>query len=492
VRQTLTRVARLTAGYSLVTLLGPVFTVLLTPLYTRVLVPADYGVVEVAGTLQAFITTFVLFSLDQALAVDFYQGDAAQQRDLVTTSVVCAGALGALAAAALLAGATPLAQLLFKDPGRRYLIGLLAIGALTTPLYSLLLTALRLKMQVQRVNALALTFLLATVTSNVVLILGLHFKATGVIAANAIASAVACILGLGLALPLLRGHFTPPLAGSLVRIGASLLPGAFSFLVLAGIDRLMLTQYVSQTDLGLYSIANKLASILFVLLSAAWYAWWPLALEMAGQPGATRQYARMLEYIEAAAMFLGLALGLFAPEILAIATRAPYVPAAPYALVLMAYIGPLGFAAQSFFIGHYVQKRTHWISVAYLVAAAVNVVMNLWLDTQLGVWGAVWATVGASLVLVIIAYGTGQAVLPVPYRLGQLLVLSAVYASAIALFLRVPAATTLPARLGMLVVFVATVLALGIVTPGQMAAGWQAVRLGLATRLSAVRSGRCP
>jgi len=44
-RQTLARVIRLTAGYSLVTLLGPVFTVVLTPLYTRLLVPADYGVV---------------------------------------------------------------------------------------------------------------------------------------------------------------------------------------------------------------------------------------------------------------------------------------------------------------------------------------------------------------------------------------------------------------------------------------------------------------
>ena len=34
------------------------------------------------------------------------------------------------------------------------------------------------------------------------------------------------------------------------------------------------------------SIANKLASILFVGLSAPWFAWWPVALEMAGQPGA--------------------------------------------------------------------------------------------------------------------------------------------------------------------------------------------------------------
>ncbi len=420
-----------------------------------------------------------MFSLDQALSAHFYDGDGARRRNLVTTAFMFAAGLGLLAAGGLLLGATPLALLLFKDAGRRYLFVLLAVGVLTTPLYTLLLSALRLQTEVRRVNALALTFLLTTVTSNIVLILGLHLRATGVIAANSIASAVACVLGLALALPLLRGQFTPPLARVLVRTGASLLPGAFSFLVLAGIDRIMLTQYVSQTDLGLYSIANKLASILFVALSAAWYAWWPLALELAAQPGATRQYARMLEYFEAAAMFLGLALGLLAPEILAIATRALYMPAAPYALVLMAYTGPLGFAAQSFFIGHFIRKRTHWISLAYLVAGTLNVVMNLWLDPAWGVWGAVWATVGASLVLVIIAFVTGQAVLRVPYRLGRLLALSALYAGVIALNLTVPAAATLLARLALLALFAVAVLALGIVTPRELQAGWRAVRVRL-------------
>jgi len=392
------------------------------------------------------------------------------------------GVLGLLAAAGLLLLAQPLAIVLFKDPGRRLLIDLLAVEALATPLYTLLLTALRLQTNVRRVNALALTFLLATVISNVVLILVLHYRATGVVAANTIATVLACGLGLALAWPLLRGRFSPSLAGALLRTGASLLPGAFSFLVLAGIDRVMLTQYVSQTDLGLYSIANKLASLLFVVLSAAWYAWWPLALEMGTQADAPRQYARMLEYFTAAGMVLGLGLGLLAPEILALATRTLYVPAAPYALVLMAYYGPLGFAASSFFIGLYIRKRTHWISLAYLAAGAANVGLNLWLDTTWGVWGAVWATIGASLVLVLMAYFTGQATLKVPYRLGRLLALCAIYSGAVAIYLAVPALGTLLGRLALLAAMSASVLLLGIVTPRELLAGWQAIRRHLVTR----------
>ena len=71
-RAILPRLVRLSAGYSLVTLAGPVLTILLTPLYTRVLSPADYGVVEAATTVSAFVNTLVLFAMDQALNAHFF------------------------------------------------------------------------------------------------------------------------------------------------------------------------------------------------------------------------------------------------------------------------------------------------------------------------------------------------------------------------------------------------------------------------------------
>ncbi|MGH2524738.1 MAG: lipopolysaccharide biosynthesis protein, partial [Anaerolineales bacterium] len=196
-RQTLKRFARLTAGYSLVALVGPLFTIFLTPLYTRALAPADYGVVEVAISLSAFVNAFVVFGMDQALSAHFFDGDATHQRRLVTTALVSVVGLGLLASLGLLATALPLAQFLFEDPGRRYILYLLAINSITAPVYTVILAGLRLQMGVRRVNLLALAFLAATITSNVVMVLGLRFKATGVIAANVIANVFACGLGLG-------------------------------------------------------------------------------------------------------------------------------------------------------------------------------------------------------------------------------------------------------------------------------------------------------
>jgi O-antigen/teichoic acid export membrane protein len=468
--------ARLAASYSLVTLLGPFFTLALTPIYTRLLLPADYGIVEATGTLSAFVTTFVLFSLDQSLAVHFFRGDPARQRSLATTAVALVAAFGLALAVALLVLAEPLAVFLLRDANLAVLFRLVAVNAVTAPAYYLILAALRLQMRPGRVNLLALSFLFATILSNVVLVVVLRLQALGVIASQALANTVACLVGLALASHSLRGSLSRSLAAPLLVTGASLLPGAVSVLLLNGIDRLFLTQFVSHTDLGLYAIANKLASMLYVLMSAAWYAWWPMALEMSGRPEAPRTYARMFEFLAALTMSLALAIGLFAPEILAVFTRDLYVPAAPYTLALLVYFGPASFLSQMFFIGLYVRQQTHWVSLGHMLAAGINIALNLLLIPPYGVWGAVWATVLAGLALLAYAYFAGQRFLAVPYRLGRLLALAGLYGGLVAAFLLVPALHNLPLKAAGLAAFGLGLLALRLVSLSQARQALSALR----------------
>jgi O-antigen/teichoic acid export membrane protein len=475
-RDTLKRFTRMTVGYSLVTLLGPLFTILLTPLYTRVLTPADYGVVDVALTLGALISVFAIFGVDQALSAYFFDGPASFQRSLVTTGILLVGLIGASLGSVLALSATSVAEFLFKDPARRYIVYLLAIGLVSGPIYGVIVAGLRLQMGVRRVNILALSSLFSTIFTTVLFVLILQLKATGIVAANVVAGVWNCCFGLWIGLRTLRGRVQSHLMKPLMRTGASLLPGALGYLLLANVDRLLLTQYVSQTDIGLYSIANKLASMLWVLLGAAWIAWWPLALEMAHKPDAPYQYARMLEYFAAASMYLALGIGIFSPEILMVFTRDVYVPAAPYALVLMIATGPLALISGFFQIGPYVRKRTYLISIAYLLSAGLNILLNLWLNPLIGVWGAVWATVIAMLVLGMILYMMNQRLMPVSYRWSGVALMAVTYTVLVMLFLLTPAFTSWPIKVGALLLFPVVVFAARVVTPAQVRMVFQVVQ----------------
>ena len=178
---TLKRLAKLTAGYSLVTLVGPLFTILLTPLYTRVLTPADYGVVEVALTFSALLSVFALGGMDQALSAYFFDGDETFRRNLVTTTLACVCVAGLLLGLLMFAFAHTLAEIFFKTETRYLIFQLLAINMVSSPVYSVIAAALRLRMGVRRVNVLGLAQLFTNVACNIVFVLFLHLRATGIV-----------------------------------------------------------------------------------------------------------------------------------------------------------------------------------------------------------------------------------------------------------------------------------------------------------------------
>jgi len=222
---------------------------------------------------------------------------------------------------------------------------------------------------------------------------------------------------------------------------------------------------------GLYAIANKLASMVYVAMSPVWAAWWPIALEMAGRPEAPRQFARIFEYFLAAGFMLALGVGLFAPEILQVFARDVYVPAAPYALALLAYNGPIGFAFAFLQVGLISRKRTGLTSLAFLVSAATNIILNLILLPRFGVWGAVGATLAAGVVQTVLLFRFAQSVYPVRYRWLRVLALFTGYGAITAAFLLIPAPWSFWARALAIGLMAALILAVGVVSPRQLTEG---------------------
>jgi O-antigen/teichoic acid export membrane protein len=343
-----------------------------------------------------------------------------------------------------------------------------AVNVAFLPVYNLTIHALRLRLQIARANAVSLTYLFTLIGAAVTMVLGLRMRATGIVAANALASVAARVVGIVLAAGPLRGRPSPALGRSLLGVGIGVLPGALGMLVFSNIDRLMLTQYVSPGDLGLYSIANKLTSMAYVVMSPVWIAWMPMALEMAGRPDAPRQFARIFEYFLAAGFMLALAIGLFSPEILQVFARDIYVPAAPYALALLAVNGTVGFAFGNLQIGMIARKKTGMLSLTYVFAAILNIGLNLVLMPIWGVWGAVWATLAAAVAQIGVVYRLAKSVYPVPYRWLRLLSLTIVFSALVGFFGMSALPWSLLLRVAALGLMGLAIVAAGVVTRSQL------------------------
>lgn len=438
-RTRLTQLTRLTAGYSLAAFAGPLFTILLTPLYTRILRPDDYAVLDTVTTLGLLITALATLGLNAAMGVFFYDGDAAHaNRVLLTASAVGVG-WSLLIALVLVIIAQPLATFTLGDPRWALLIYLSAINLPFAVLAALFQTGLRLRLAVARANTLALANLGLTIALNILFVLILRLGVLGIQLTTMITTLV-LVIGGGLLLRNTKADqeqlpapsrpwFEPGMASDLVRAGLPFVPASLSFWALAYLDRLLLPAYaIALDERGLYAIAAKLASMLAIIVVPFQNAWGPLALSMRDAPEAPRTYVKVATYFAAAGLGIALGLALFARELLLIFTTPVYADAAPYVIPL-AYVAVANGIGVALGVGIYLQKRTGIAGLATLVGAATNLLLNLVLIPRFGVWGAAWATAIGYLLVPVTLYIGAQRVYPLPFELAKILVALAAQAS---------------------------------------------------------------
>jgi O-antigen/teichoic acid export membrane protein len=423
----LRKLVRTGAGYGLSTLAGPLFTMLLTPVYTRVLAVADYGTVDTLTMLGVVLYMLGAVGMAPSLTALFYAPEHRHEQPQLLASALAAGAgWSALVTLFVIVFATPITRLTLARTDVAWLVQLIAVGLPFGVITTIQGTVLRLHFDVWRSNLLAFTTLLVSAVANVLLVLVLGWGAAGVIIATVAANIGGGIAGLVLAAHSLRARPRWDLAGAVLRGGAPLLPAGLATWALLYGDRLFLTRAVSLEAIGVYAIATKLAALLNLAIEPFKAAWGPLALDIREQADAAGDYARVLTLYSIGAFGLALALSLFAHEILLLVTTPAYTGGADYVWLLV--FAPLaGGLTAVVGVGLYLAQRLAPLAWAGIVAALANTALNVLLIPRYGVLGAAVATTFGALVAPLTVAVFAQRTHPLTFRWHVVLSTAVVY-----------------------------------------------------------------
>src|SRR5215212_3307280 len=235
-RSNFRQLLRTTLGYSINTLVGPIFTLLLTPLYTRVLGVDNYGVIGVLTPLGVLMFLLGLLGLTSALPVLYYDpARREQQRQIVASALWIAAIWSTGLGVCLFLGAVPITRIavgqLMRDD-MPALVRLMVIGLPFGVIYSIQTTVLRLHFAVWRANLLALLYILATAGSNLVFVVLMGWGVYGVISAGVVTNVIMGLAGLAAALASLSVLPRVALMRLLVRTSVPLLPASLAVWVL--------------------------------------------------------------------------------------------------------------------------------------------------------------------------------------------------------------------------------------------------------------------
>ena len=438
-----------TAIYGLGPVLGQVAAFLLLPLYTNLLSPADYGVLEIILLVGTFLNVFFgLQTVTQLLR--FYHACERERdrREVVSTAIIFTGAVTAAAIlpADLLRDRISLA--LFGTDAQAPLLHLAFWSMVSSNVFATALGYLQARKMSRAFTLLSVAQLVCTLSLNLFFVAWLARGVEGILLSQFLVTGTfaiglaAWVLGqTGLAVSLTRVR-------KFLAFGVPMIGWSLAVFAVNAADRMVLSRVGSLSDVGVFSLANRFGTALLVFIVTPFSCFWAAErFAIAKQRDGKEVLARVFTYFFVLLCFVGLAVSVWSDDLVRLMAAERFRAAARICPVLvLAYV--LWGTFDSLMAGILIDGRTKEVGVLTGVAAVLHIALCVGLG---GAWfavGVAWAKVITLAALTIGVYVIAQRRYPIPYELGRV---AKVLAVALALFLASTLLDGLPPLLGIAV-----------------------------------------
>jgi len=387
-----------------------VINLLLLPVFTAYLTPADYGVVSVLTLATFFLAPVFALGIPSAIGLFYYDdADPTARSRIITTAVTVLAVSGSILVLAGAATAPWLVGILFPGATGARDLPLLLVLSIATAATANVTQPLLLQLQLER---RARTFVLLTVAStlmtiglSVAAVVGLGAGVLGLVAA----SFVGQLIGAGLALVLTsrgaRLSFDWSVARRLLRIGIPLIPSFLFVFVILQANRYLIQVERGLDDVGIYTIGFNLGFAISIVVSGFTSAWFPFFLSYGDRQDEARPlFGRITTYYVVGIGSLALLFFMAARPAVLILTRESFHDA--YLVVGASATAQFLLGLQSVLLaGVYFAKDVRSVPVIQGISAAVALVLNVTLIGWIGMAGAGIALVAGTLVMVVLQHG---------------------------------------------------------------------------------------
>lgn len=377
------------AIYSIGVVLQSITSLVMLPIYTTYLAPADYGTIAM---LQVLIDVAnLVFGMELATAVFrfYFAADGEQaKRTVISSALTFDIVLKSIGAGVLALSAGPAAGLLFGDASYAGYVRWFALALLTN-------TLLGVPFQYLRALGRPVAFVIASAAKlfvqlalNIAFVIVLELRVMGVIWATLLTG---LLIGgvmtawtlwhtkLSVSVRVIRElvSFSIPMLGA----GAAALYMVFAY-------RWSLARFVGLEAVGLYALASRIVSMIESFLWVPFnQSWAPARFELVKQPDGPQLYRRVFSGVALLLVIASLAASILSEEFLKIMSAPEFWAAA--ALVPLIALGELIDQLTSFSrLGLVIHGRTVEFFRATIAAAAVASAALYFMIEPLGVYAA--------------------------------------------------------------------------------------------------------
>ncbi|HBT50674.1 MAG TPA: polysaccharide biosynthesis protein [Petrotoga sp.] len=399
-----------------------------TPITTWLIIPEEFGRASMFTLAFNLLLNVALLGADQSFVRMFYERPEDKRRDLLWDSLLPSLSIGVVVFVVIGIFWKELSFVLFGGYSHFLVIFLLGVTILIGILERFSTLAVRMKKRgiafstlrvVNGVTNAVFTILYALFVSRsfYAVIVGLFFSHT-----------VTALLAIFFERELWFGKFKVDFKSikAIVRYGLPFVPTFLITWLFQSIDRLALRNYSDFMEIGLYSAAFKVVSVMNLIQLGFTTFWTPVSYESyEKEPESKGIFEKTSVFIAAAMFVFGLLIVVF-KDVIFLLLESSYRQAAGISsfLILMPIMQTV---SEVTVVGINFKKKTYWHMLIASVAAGVNVFGNLMLVPVYGAKGAAFSTGVSYIVYFCMKTFISKRLFPVNYHLGKFFISTLVF-----------------------------------------------------------------
>ena len=421
----LKRLGTQSAIYGLGGVISRFVAVFLLPVYTVYLGQVGFGKIETILAGTAVLVIVLRLGISGAFFRFYFDSEDEAHRTLVVrTAFWFTMGMATLGLALGVIFAAPLSRALGLDDPWLVRAGFVALWANMN--YAQMTAVFRVEERPVQFAIASIANVAITIGSTIVLVVGWHKGAIGAVIGNFLGTLVVYVVLLAYRRNQLGLQFDRGLLRAMNRFGLPLVPAALALWAINFIDRLFINQYRGQAEVGIYSLAVRISSVIIFLMTAFQLAWPAFAYSIKDDRDAKRTYSYVLTYLLFLTCWMSLVLGALAPWIVSALDPHNHFGRSAQAVPLLCFATAAyaGYTVLAIGIGRARQTQFNWIVTG--AAALINIALNIALIPRYGMMGAAVATLAAYIALFLGMWVNSRRVYPVPYQWRRVITLSTV------------------------------------------------------------------
>ena len=374
-----------------------IISFLLLPLYTTLLSTAEYGTFDYIISIATFCVPFVSVLMDESIfrfLIDCKSNDS--KKKVISTSML----IVFLVMISFAIVGFPIMQIL-KYKYTYYVIFYILLNVMSGMISALL-------RGIGRTDQYALfNFLLGTIQIllNVIFIAGFRMGFIGMISASILAQFIISVFFISwmrLWKYMSFRMFDSKLAKEMIIYSFPLIPNKISWTIINLSDRIVLMNTLGSDSAGLYAISYKFPNLMDTIYGFFYQSWKESSARIIGSGEESRDkfYNSVYYYLKNFMYAIVLVMIAFMPLAFRLLINSNYYEALFYVPILL--IGTYFSNVSGFYGGIFTAyKDTKIMGTTTLVAAFINLVVNLTLISFIGIYAAAISTLVANVVIYI-------------------------------------------------------------------------------------------